>query len=144
MKSQLASIFAQADTGWFGFLQTMRGPDFLLLYLVWFIISFGVVLVTRWRGNDSAWVTLAGLFVYEALGFLRIVIGSMHDLHRWTFLVLMMIFGGLIFLIRVNFNRSRGMAALGGVGVVPAEAVAVGVADAGDVEDHEDWAWLSS
>ena len=61
-------IFAQADGGLFRFLHTMRGPDFLLLFGVWFVITFGGVLLFRWRGQDTPVTTLLGLIAYEALG----------------------------------------------------------------------------
>jgi uncharacterized membrane protein YgcG len=155
MKPLVASILALADTGWYGFLYTMRGPDFLWLYFVWFIVSFGVVLLTRWRGNDSPWVTAFGVLAYEGLGLLRIVVGSMHDLHRWTFLILMMILGGLIFFIRVEFTRSGGdggtwwgSSCSGGSGGGSGGGGGGGVAAVGvvaeDAADQENWTGLSS
>jgi hypothetical protein len=38
-------VFAQADDGIFGFLHTMKGPDFLGLYFVWFAVIFVTVLI---------------------------------------------------------------------------------------------------
>jgi uncharacterized membrane protein YgcG len=101
-------MFAQAEGGWFDFLHTMRGPDFLLLYFIWFIVTFGTVLLFRWRGKDTPLVTLGGLACYELLGLVRIIVGSMHGMQKWDFLILMMVIGGVIFLIRASFNQSNG------------------------------------
>jgi hypothetical protein len=103
-----ASIFAQADDGIFSFLHTMRGPDFLLLYFVWFIVTFGGVLLLRWNGHDSPLTTVAGLLLYELLGVLRIISGSAHGMHKWEFLILMMVIGAVVFVVRIKLNQSSG------------------------------------
>lgn len=108
MHAPLATMFAQAQAGWFDFLHTMRGPDFLLLYAVWFLVTFGSVLLFRWRGHDTPLTTAIGLAVYELLGVVRIISGSAHGMHKWEFLIAMMFVGAIIFLIRVEFNQSNG------------------------------------
>ena len=86
----------------------MSGPDFLELYFVWFLVTFGVVLLCRWRGHDTPAVTITGLLAYEGLGAVRFVIGTIDGLHRWDFMALMMIFGGLIFFVRTKSGGSGG------------------------------------
>ena len=108
-------ILAQtADQGILGFLHTMRGPDFLLLFGVWFLVTFGGVLLFRWRGQDTPFTTITGLAGYELLGIVRIIDGSAHGMHNWGFLILMMIIGGIIFLIRAEHFENTGNDGSGG------------------------------
>src|SRR5580692_5947155 len=97
-----SSVFAQADGGVFSFLHTMDGPDFLFVYAGWFVVSFVAVLVFRWSGRDSAATTLIGFLCYESLGVVRIIVGSAYGMHRWGFLIAMMIVGGLVFFLRAE------------------------------------------
>ena len=114
------SMLAQTDGGIFRFLHTMRGPDFLLLFGIWFIVTFGCVLLFRWRGQDTPFTTLTGLLCFEALGAARIMDGAAHGLHKWGFLILMMIVGGIIFIIRTeHFNSQGGDGSGGWDGVYP-------------------------
>jgi len=108
MKAQIASVVAQADGGWFDFLPALSGPDFLLLYFVWFVVMYGTVLLFRWSGKDTPMVTLCGIAGYELLGVLRIIIGSLYGKENWGFLILMMVIGGIIFLLRASHLQSNG------------------------------------
>src|SRR5262245_12946992 len=76
------------------FLYTMPGPDFLLLYLVWFLVLWVTVLLVRHAGFDTPLTTIGGLLAFEGLGAARYFVGSAHGMHKWTFLFLMMIVGG--------------------------------------------------
>ena len=96
------AILAQAGGGVFNFLHTLRGPDFLLLFWVWFLVTFGGTLLLRWRGRDTPLTTILGLLCFEALGVARMIDGSAHGLHKWEFLILMMVIGGICFFIRAN------------------------------------------
>ena len=102
------AIFAQADSGLFRFLHTLRGPDFLLLFWVWFLVTFCSVLLWRWRVADSPLVSLIGLLGFEALGVARMIDGSAHGLHKWGFLILMMVAGGIAFFIRAKHFKTGG------------------------------------
>lgn len=109
------AILAQSDGGLLAFLHTMRGPDFLLLFAVWFVVTFCGVLLFRWGGHDTPINTLSGFLAYELLGAVRIIDGSAHGMHRWGFLILMMIVGGLVFFIRAKrFNNSGDNCSSGG------------------------------
>src|SRR5262249_48792559 len=86
------------------FLQSMKGPDFLFLYAVWFVITFGSVLLLRWRGYDNTLVTLTGLGLFAGLGLARYLVGSFYGMHKWSFLFLVMFIRALCFLIRLQQN----------------------------------------
>ena len=106
MSYALHPLLAQTDTGSFNFLPPVDGPTFLKLYAGWFVLTFGAVLLFRWRGHDTMVTTIIGLLSYETLGALRMVIGSLAGMHRWDYLILMMFFGGIIFFVRVQSDNN--------------------------------------
>lgn len=90
------------------FLGTMSGPDFLVLFLVWFAFTYGAVLVCRAGGMDSPMLTLGGIALFEALAVVRFIAGIQHGMHRWNIMFIMMIVGGIIFAIRKGDIHSAG------------------------------------
>ena len=94
------------------FLHTMKGPDFLCLFLLWFLATILTVVFLRKRGRDSVAITIAGFICFESLGVARIAVGSAHGLHNWSFLILMMIVCALFFVLRAKYFE--GMAGAGG------------------------------
>src|ERR1700727_1024567 len=94
-----SAMAADTDNGLLNFLHTMSGPNFLWLFAVWFLITFGGVLLFRWNGRDTPATTIIGLTCFELLAVARLIDGSAHGLHKWTFLILMMIVGGVVFII---------------------------------------------
>jgi hypothetical protein len=90
----------------FDFLHTMKGPDFLWLFVGWFVAVRLTVAGLRAGGFDTAATTFLGLLCFEALGFARIVVGSSHGLHKWEFLYLLMFVGGVIFFVRARHLNS--------------------------------------
>src|SRR5258706_170088 len=100
-------MLAQSDGGIFSFLHTMKGPEFLALCFVWFVLTFATVLILRWRGFDTPVTTFIGLFCFELLGIVRMIVGSAYGMHKWGFLIAMMIVGGIIFFLRAeHFDNS--------------------------------------
>jgi uncharacterized membrane protein YgcG len=91
----------------FDFLRTMTGPEFLVLFLVWFLLLFGAVLLLRRWGFDTPLTTFTGFALFESLGLARFVIGSTNDMHNWEYLLIMMPLGGVIFFAR-GANSSGG------------------------------------
>jgi hypothetical protein len=84
------------------FLQTLPGPEFLAVYLVWFGLTFGTVLALRAKGYDNALTTLGGLALFLGLGVVRIAVGSAHGLESWNYLILMMALGTVCFFARAR------------------------------------------
>jgi hypothetical protein len=82
------------------FLGTMKGPEFLVLFFVWFLLLFGGVLLLRWWGFDTPLTTLTGFVLFEALGVARFVIGSANGMQNWGIMAFMMILGGIAFFTR--------------------------------------------
>ncbi|MSU36083.1 MAG: hypothetical protein EXS36_13470 [Pedosphaera sp.] len=99
-------IFAAAEDGVFSFLHTLNGPEFLGLFAAWFALTFVTVLILRKLGRDTPLTSIIGLSCFELLGMLGIIIGSAHGLHTWEYLILMMVLGGVAFLLRVDFKSS--------------------------------------
>lgn len=94
--------------GVFSFLHTMPGPDFLWLFGGWFVLTFGTVLVLRWRGHDTPLTTGVGLLCFEALGAARMIVGSAHGMHQWDFLIFMMVGGAVLFFLRAQSSGKSG------------------------------------
>jgi hypothetical protein len=110
-------LFAAASSGPLDFLHTMKGPDFLGLFFVWFLVTFLTVVTLRAAGYDDYRVTAAGLACFEALGVARIVVGSFHGMGKWGFLIAMMGIGALCFFIRAkHFEGTGGGSGDGGGG----------------------------
>jgi uncharacterized membrane protein YgcG len=98
------------------FLETMRGPDFLVLYLVWFALTWIGMLVVRHRLSNTMWTSLGGLLVFEGLGAARYLVGEAHGMHNWDFLFMMMGIGALFFVMRAQKSGSDGGSGIGGCG----------------------------
>ena len=100
---------ADASPGAFGSLDTMKGPDFLKLYFVWFLATWIGVLMLRKHGFDTPSTTIVGVVLFEALGVGRYLLGSAHGMHNWLFLFLMMGGGMFFFVLRAHhFDQSGG------------------------------------
>ena len=95
--------------GLFDFLHTMPGEDFLLLCVVWLLVIWLMVLFLRAKDFDTPITTAAGLILFEGLGLARLVVGSAYGMHRWGFMIVMMI-GGSFFLhpARREHFRAKG------------------------------------
>ena len=102
------SALPVVNGGVLAFLHTMKGPDFLAVFFVWFGIVLGLVLMLRRRGFDNPATSILGLLFFEGLGVARIIIGSAHGQKNWDYLILMMILGSLFFIIRArHFEHSK-------------------------------------
>ena len=84
------------------YLGEVRGPEFLVVYAVMFVIFFAPVLVIRKVWQDHWVVTTAGLVAFEGLGVARIYFAAQQGKHRIGFLLIMMLLGGIIFLLRAK------------------------------------------
>lgn len=101
-------LFAADTSGPLDFLHTMRGPDFLGLFLVWFLVTFLTLVALRRVGYDDIRVTCTCLACFEGLGLARIVVGSFYGLERWGFLIAMMGVGACFFFIRAKHFEGMG------------------------------------
>ena len=88
------------------FLETMRGDKFLVLYLVWLVVTWIGMLIVRHKVSDSIWTSGGGLFAFESLGVVRYYIGRAHGMHNWDYLFMMMGIGALFFLLRAENFKS--------------------------------------
>lgn len=102
------SLLAAATSGPLDFLHTMKGPDFLELFFVWFLVTFLTLVALRRVGYDDIRVTVTCLTCFEVLGVARIVVGSFHGMEKWGFLIAMMGIGALFFFIRAKHFEGMG------------------------------------
>jgi uncharacterized membrane protein YgcG len=100
----------------FDFLGTMKGPEFLVLFFVWFLLLFGAVLLLRRWGFDTPVTTLTGFVLFEALGVARYLIGSASGMRKWEIMVFMMILGGIAFFTRGSSSRGGALSGDSGGG----------------------------
>ncbi len=103
-----AVFFVAAAGGPFDFLPTIKGPDFLFLYALWFAALFVAVLMLRSAGHDTPLVSGVGLALFEGLGVARYLVGSAQGMHRWEYLGVMMLVGGSCFVLRVESFKGSG------------------------------------
>jgi hypothetical protein len=90
------------NSTYLNFLHEMKGPDFLVLYAIWFALILGIVLALRRRGCNNNVTDMIGALVFLSLGAARLAVGSAHGLHKWTFLGIMMAVGTICFFVRVT------------------------------------------
>jgi hypothetical protein len=93
-------------------LGTMNGPDFLVVYAAWFALTFGAVFLIRLMYVDDAsaavndfrdiFISGIGAVFFLGLGMARFVVGSAHGMRQWDHLYLMMLAGGVCFLLRAH------------------------------------------
>ena len=138
-------LAAAADGGAFSFFYTATAAEFLSGYLLWFVFLFvGSRAIQKGKADDHPLPTFAGLFLFESVGLLRIVIGSSHGMHKWDFLIVMMILGGVMFFSRFEkTGGSSGSSSGCSSGGAAAEAVAAVEAEVVEAAE-DDWRWLSS
>ena len=96
------------------FLRTMTGPEFLVLYFVWFVLVFGAVLLLRRWGFDNPVTTVVGLVVFAGLGIARYAIGSEAGMKSWDGLITMTILGSVVFVTRWGDSNGGGLSSDGG------------------------------
>lgn len=89
-------------------LGTLRGPEFLILFFGWFVVTRLGVGLCRSAGWDSPLVTLGGIALFEALGVLRFLAEIEHGMHRWGFLAAMMVLGPIFFAVRGEGSSGGG------------------------------------
>ena len=80
----------------------MRGPAFLGLYIVTFAVTFGGATLLRHAWRDTWILSVAGFVAFEVVGLIRIAEGLSRGMHKFQFLGLMMLVGGLAFFVRAK------------------------------------------
>jgi len=100
----------------FDFLWTMKGPEFLVLYFVWFLLLYGAVFFLRRWGLDTRVTTYAGLIPFVAVGVARFYLGSGQGMENFGGLVAMMVLGYVAFHVRRSDSDRGGFYFEGGGG----------------------------
>ena len=80
----------------------INGPDFLVCYVVWFLVTWIGMLICRSKGHDTPMTTAIGLALFELVGLFRMWEGTAHGMHKWNGLVTMMTFGAFFFILRAS------------------------------------------
>ena len=84
------------------FMATLKGPEFLVFYVVVLVAIIIAAARARARWEDSLSITLVGLIIYEAIGVLRYIDGSAAGMHKFDIMFLMMGVGGLLMFARAE------------------------------------------
>ncbi len=90
------------------FLESIKGPDFLFIYAVWFLLIRIILGILRKGEQDTPQATLGALVLFEGLGFFRIWDGSNHGMHKWELLIVEMLIGGFLMVVRLDQLPSGG------------------------------------
>ena len=90
------------------FLETARGPEFVVLFGGWFLLCWSTLLALRRLGGDHPLTTVIMLALFESAGVARYLAGSAAGLQRWTNLFLMMVIGALFFVLRAEQGTRNG------------------------------------
>ena len=88
------------------FLHTMPGPDFLALYVFWFLFTWIGMLIFRHKVLDSPITTITGFGLFEGLGVARYIVGSEYGMHNWDHLIAMMVVGAVFFVVRSEHMKT--------------------------------------
>jgi hypothetical protein len=89
------------------FAQDLNGPDFLVFYAVLFFVTLfgGGTLRAKFRTYVPGVGVLAWL-LFEAVGGIRIIVGLQKGMHKFSFLIAIMIVGGIVFLMKFSARFS--------------------------------------
>lgn len=98
----------------------MKGPEFLKFFGILFVILILAATLVRHVWADQWKVSILACLTFEGVGLIRLVSGSLAGMHKFDFLLVMMILGGLIFFVRAKADGSGygigGGCAIGGCG----------------------------
>ena len=81
-------------------MATLKGPGFLLFYIIVFVSIFITLLLLRSLWEDSLHVTLLALASFESIGLVRYFDGTAVGMHRFSLMFAMMAFGAILMFTR--------------------------------------------
>lgn len=93
--------------------QDLNGPDFLVFYLVLFFVTLFGGGIVRAKLKQVPGVGVLALVLFEAVGVIRIITGLEKGMHKFGFLIGLMIVGGFVFVFKF-LSRSSGSGRDGG------------------------------
>jgi hypothetical protein len=88
--------------------EQMNGPVFLVLYAVVGVLLLGATWIVRLQYREQGPAMLIGFLSFEAIGVLRYFMGSAHGMHKWTYMGVMMLVGGLLFFVSASVRSGYG------------------------------------
>lgn len=84
------------------FTQDLNGPDFLVFYPVLFFVTLFGGGIARAKLKQVPGIGLLAWVLFEAVGVIRIITAMEKGMHKFGFLIAMMIVGGIVFLFKFN------------------------------------------
>jgi uncharacterized protein YbaR (Trm112 family) len=82
----------------------LKGPEYLWLFGMLFVALITLTTVLRHTSGDMWLFSVLGFLLYEGTGAYRIITGIAQGMHKFLFLALMMLFGGLCFFLRAKMD----------------------------------------
>jgi len=93
--------------------QDLKGQAFLAFYLVLFFVTLFGGGIARAKLKQVPGVGVLALVLFEAVGVIRIITGLEKGMHKFGFLLAIMIVGGFVFVFKF-LSRSAGSGRDGG------------------------------
>lgn len=90
--------------------ESMKGPEFITLYLVTFFALFLGAWTVRRTWRDLWAITIWAFFTFEAIGAIRLVTGYLAGMHKFGYTITAMTVGGLLFFVRARGDGGYGIA----------------------------------
>lgn len=84
------------------YMFTLKGPDFIVFYLLLLGGIWLAVLGAKAALNREWLPRIAGLIAFEGVGAIRLVTGLMAGMHTFDLLLIMMLMGGCSFLLKAQ------------------------------------------
>ena len=97
-------LFGSLATAVYG--RSMRGPGFLLAFTVLLVYQLIITTLVRHKWRDTWVISLIGFVCFQLVGVDRFLDGSPRGMHNFGFMVLTMVFGGLMFFVRAKSDES--------------------------------------
>ena len=94
-----------------------NGIQFLLFYGTTFFVLIASAYIIRHGVDDRYIVSVIHFLVFEAIGFARLHYGLTHGMHRFSYLIIMMILGGACFFLRAKSDDGKSYGFFGGCGI---------------------------
>lgn len=84
------------------FFGTLKGPEFIMLYVVWLALVLGAVWYCRFNGHDTPLVSTLAIACFLLPGVIRYLVGTAQGMKNWNNLGTLMIVGAIVLLMRAR------------------------------------------
>ncbi len=86
----------------YAFFEGMKGPEFLVFYGFFAVLVLIAATTLRHTWRDTWSISIVAFLMFEGTGVIRYIVGSRAGMHKWGFMFIMMVLGGVLFFLRAK------------------------------------------